>query len=127
MISASPVQSSIYVIIITNEYKFIQKILFRVTYFPWKIKSTNSTICVAARYPDGIYFYNSNDLHLIRNYNPLNDRISQINSLFYEFNHITQTVSCYDDNANLKEQITLKGLNKFLTDIWDLSIIMVPL
>ena len=35
--------------------------------------------------------------------------------MFYEFNHKTQTVSCYDENANLKEQITLKGLEKFLT------------
>jgi hypothetical protein len=32
-------------------------------------------------------------------------------------------VSCYDDNTNLKEQITLKGLNKFLTDIWDSAFI----
>ncbi len=92
---------------------------FIVEYLPWKIKSTNSTICVAARYPDGIYFYNSNDLHLIRNFNPSSGRISQINSMFYEFNHKTQTMSCYDENANLKEQITLKGLDKFLTNIWD--------
>jgi hypothetical protein len=37
----------------------------------------------------------------------------------YEFNHKTQTMSCYDENANLKEQITLKGLDIFLTGIWD--------
>jgi hypothetical protein len=69
--------------------------------------------------PDGIYFYNSNDLHLIRNYDRYVGRISQINSMFYEFNHKTQTMSCYDENANLKEQITLKGLDIFLTGIWD--------
>ena len=41
--------------------------------------------------------------------------------MFYEFNHETQTESCYDENANLKEQITLnlKGLDKFLIDTWD--------
>jgi hypothetical protein len=39
--------------------------------------------------------------------------------MFYEFNHKTQTVSCYDENANLTEQITLKGLDKFLTGMWD--------
>jgi hypothetical protein len=39
--------------------------------------------------------------------------------MFYEFNHKTQTVSCYDENANLKEQITLKGLDQFLAIIWD--------
>ncbi len=70
-------------------------------------------------HPDGIYFYNSNDFHLIRNYNHLNGRISQINSIFYEFNHQTLTVSCYDENANLKEQITLRGLDKFLVGVWD--------
>jgi hypothetical protein len=43
--------------------------------------------------------------------------------MFYEFNHETQTVSCYDENANLKEKITLKGLDKFLTDICDGEII----
>ncbi len=92
---------------------------FEVEYKPWKIKSTNSTICVAAYNPNGIYFYNSNDFELIRNYNHLNGRISQINSMFYEFNHKTQTVSCYDENANLKEQITLKGLDQFLIDTGD--------
>jgi hypothetical protein len=39
--------------------------------------------------------------------------------MYYEFNHKTQTMSCYDDNANFKEQITLKGLDKFLTNRWD--------
>jgi hypothetical protein len=66
--------------------------------------------------PDGIYFYNSNDFNLIRYYDRLICRLSQINSMFYEFNHKTQTVSCYDENANLTEQITLKGLDKFLSD-----------
>jgi hypothetical protein len=39
--------------------------------------------------------------------------------MFYEFNYKTQTVSCFDENANLKEQLTLAGLDKFLTDRWD--------
>jgi hypothetical protein len=39
--------------------------------------------------------------------------------MFYEFNHKTRTMSCYDENANLKEQITLNGLDKFLTGISD--------
>jgi hypothetical protein len=34
--------------------------------------------------------------------------------MFYAFNHNTQTVSCHDE-----EQITLEGLDKFLTDPWD--------
>jgi hypothetical protein len=92
---------------------------FEVEYYPWKIKSTNSTICVVGYSPDGIYFYNSNDYHLIRNYNHLKGRISQLNSIFYEFNHKNQTMSCFDENANLKEEITLKGLDKFLKDPWD--------
>ena len=92
---------------------------FKVEYIPWKIKSTNSTFCVMADSPSGIYFYNSNDYHLIRYYDRLICRLSQINSMFYEFNHKTQTVSCYDENANLTEQITLKGLDKFLTGMWD--------
>jgi hypothetical protein len=98
----------------SKDFDFVTS--FKVEYGPWNIKSTNSTICVAASYPDGIYFYNSNDFHLIRNYNHLEGRISQINSMFYEFNHKTQTVSCYDENANLKEEITLKGFDKFLTN-----------
>jgi hypothetical protein len=96
---------------------------FKVEYYPWKIKSTNSTICVVADNPDGIYFYNSNDFHLIRNYNHLEGRISQINSMFYEFNYKTQTVSCYDENANLKEEITLKGFDKYLVSINDGALI----
>jgi|688.fasta_scaffold427636_2 hypothetical protein len=39
--------------------------------------------------------------------------------MFYAFNHKTQTMSCYDENGNLKEEITLEGLDEFLTDIWD--------
>jgi hypothetical protein len=101
----------------SEDFDFVTS--FKVEYSPWKIKSTNSTICVVANSPSGIYFYNSNDFHLIRNYNHLKGRISQINSMFYEFNHQNQTVSCYDENAKLKEKITLKGLDKFLIDTWD--------
>jgi hypothetical protein len=101
----------------SKDFDFVTS--FEVEYNPWEIKSTNSTICIVSGNLDGIYFYNSNDFHLIRNYNRYVGRISQINSFFYEFNHKTQTVSCYDENANLKEQITLKGLDKFLTDVDD--------
>ncbi len=76
----------------SKDFEFLTS--FKVQYFPWKIKSTDSTICVEANGPSGIYFYNSNDFHLIRNYNHFRGRISQINSMFYEFNHETQTVSC---------------------------------
>jgi hypothetical protein len=101
----------------SKDFDFVTS--FKVEYNPWKIKSTNSTICVVANSPSGIYFYNSIDFHLIRNYNHFNGRISQINSIFYEFNHKTQTMSCYDENANLKEEIALKGLEKFLVGFWD--------
>ncbi len=67
----------------------------------------------------GIYFYNSNDFRLIQNYNHSSGRISQINSIFYEFHHETQTMSCYDEKAKLKEKITLKGLDEYLTDVFD--------
>jgi hypothetical protein len=79
----------------SKDFDFITS--FEVEYQPWLIKSTNSTICVEADNPDGIYFYDSNDFQLIRNYNPSSGRISQINSMFYEFNHETQTVSCYHE------------------------------
>jgi hypothetical protein len=101
----------------SKDFDFVTTL--KVEYKPCKIKSTNSTICVEAVSPNGIYFYNSNDFHLIRNYNRYVGRISQIKSMYYEFNHKTQTMSCYDDNANFKEQITLKGLDKFLTNRWD--------
>jgi hypothetical protein len=101
----------------SKDFNFVTS--FEVEYHPWKIKSTNSTICVEASDPDGIYFYNSNDFNLIRNYNHLEGRISQINSMFYEFNHQTQTMSCYDENGNLKELITLRGLDNFLKDVHD--------
>ncbi len=98
----------------SKDFDFVTS--YKVEYLPWKIKSTSSTICVEAVRPDGIYFYNSNDFLLIRNYNHLFGRISEINSMFYEFNHQTQTMSCYDENANIKEEISLKSLDKFLTD-----------
>jgi hypothetical protein len=101
----------------SNDFHFVTSL--KVEYKPWKIKSTISTLCVEASHPDGIYFYNSKDFNLIRNHSHLHGRISQMNSMFYEFNHKTQTVSCYDENANLKELITLKCLDKFLTDSWD--------
>jgi hypothetical protein len=85
----------------SKDFDFVTS--FKVEYSPWKIKSTNSTICVVAFNIDGIYFYNSNDFHLIRNYKRYVGRISQINSIFYAFNHKTQTMSCYDENSNLKE------------------------
>ncbi len=101
----------------SKDFDFVTS--FKVDYNPWKIKSTNSTLCVEAASPNGIYFYNSNDFHLIRNYNDLEGRISQINSIFYAFNHQTQTMSCYDENANLKEEITLKDLDNILVGVWD--------
>ena len=39
--------------------------------------------------------------------------------MFYEFNHKTQTMSCYDENANLKEIITLNGFDDILTSVND--------
>ncbi len=101
----------------SKDFDFVTS--FKVEYNPCKIKSTNSIICVVADNPDGIYFYDSNDFNLIRNYNHSSGRISQINSMFYEFNHETQTVSCYDENANLKEIITLKGFDDILTSVND--------
>jgi hypothetical protein len=101
----------------SKDFDFVTS--FKVEYHPWKIKSTNSSICVVASNPNGIFFYDSNDFRLIRNYNHLAGRISQINSMFYEFNHQTQTLSCYDENANLKEKIYVKGLDKFLTNVQD--------
>ena len=105
----------------SKDFDFVTS--YKVEYLPWKIKSTSSTICVEAESPDGIYFYNSNDFHLIRNYNRYVGRISQINSIFYEFNYKTQTMSCYDENANLKEEITLKGFDKYLASINDGALI----
>ncbi len=105
----------------SEDFDFVTSL--KVEYYPWKIKSTNSTICVEAFHPDVIYFYNSNDFHLIRNYNHLEGRISQIDLIFYQFNHKTQTVSCYDENANLKEEITLKGFDKYLASREDGALI----
>ena len=104
----------------SKDFNFVTS--FKVEYYPRKIKSTNSTICIVGCYPEGINFYNSNDFHLIRSYNRNHnqnyhhvaaDGISQINSMFYEFNSQFQTVSCYDEKGNLKEEINLKHFYDF--------------
>jgi hypothetical protein len=59
---------------------------FKLKYFAWRVRSTNSTICVVPDSTHGIYFYDAYDFHLIRNYNHTLGGISQINSMFNKFN-----------------------------------------
>ena len=101
----------------SNDLEFLQ--LIKLDYRPWKIKSTNSIICIVSSEPQGIQFYNFNDFSLIRSFDHMKGRISQVNSSFYELNHKTKTINCYDDQANFKEEIRLHEVDYVLTDEWD--------
>ena len=92
----------------------------KLDYKPWKIKASNSIICVMSSASSrGIYFYNLKDFSFIRSYEHGKGRISQIDSSFCEFNHETKIFYCFDENGILKEEITLTGTDNLLTNISD--------
>jgi hypothetical protein len=91
----------------------------KLDYQPWKVKGTNSIICVESNSPCGINFYNLNDFNLIQNYDHGLCRISQINSNIYEYCSKTKTIYCYDERANVKEEISLNVTNDSLAGVWD--------
>jgi hypothetical protein len=86
---------------------------------PWKVKGTNSIICIESNSSCGINFYNLNDFNLIQNYDHGLCTISQINSNIYEFCSKTKTIYCYDERANVKEEIALNVTNDSLAGVWD--------
>lgn len=87
----------------------------------WKIKASNSILCIEPGYPDGLHFFSIKNLQFMfkKNYNHGVCRISEINSCFYELSHKLKKVYCYDMNGNLKEEIILNGVDHFLTCTWD--------
>jgi hypothetical protein len=91
----------------------------KLDYEPWKIKATNSIVCVKGWLSTEIYFYNSVDFSVIQKYNHEIGRISQINSFFYEFNYLTNKVYCYDQNGILYEEISLNRTDLVLSNIYD--------
>jgi hypothetical protein len=101
----------------SKDLNFVKSI--KLDYNPWKIKAINFTICVEAYALGGTHFYNLNDFSLIRSYYHGMGRISQINSCFYEFNHKTKRIYCYDENGELIEEVTLKSLDDVLTSKHD--------
>ena len=51
-------------------------------------------------------------------------RISKLDSDIYEFNNPTKKLFCYDEHANLKEEINLTSVNENLRGVWDGSFIV---
>ena len=103
--------------IYSESLDFVKSI--KLDYKPWSIKATNSIICVGNQNLKQICFYNFNDFSFIRSFKHGLNRVSQIDSFFYEFDHQNKLVYCYDENAILKEKITLKGIDDIETDSRD--------
>ena len=91
----------------------------KVDYLTWKIKASNSKLCVESGDSSGIHFYNLDDLSECKTFNHGVCRISEINSSFYEINQKSKKVFCYDNHGNLKEEILLSGLDNLIKDGWD--------
>jgi hypothetical protein len=106
------------VLIYSKHLKFIES--FKLDYKPWKIKTSCSIILIASGTGPDLYVYNLHNFIFKKKFTHEAGRISEINSFFYEFNHKTKKMFCYDENANLKEEIVLNGLEiNYLTDAWD--------
>ena len=103
--------------IYSQNLEFVKSI--KLDYQPWKIKATDSIICIESNSPCGINFYNLNDFTLLQNYDHGLCRISQVNSNLYEYCSNTKTIYCYDNRANVIDEIALNITNDSLTGVWD--------
>ena len=102
----------------TSELEYVKTL--RVGYNPWKIKASDVILCVeAGDQSPGIHFYNLIDLSLYKKYEHGVCRLSEINSCFYELSHVAKKVYFYDEMGNLKDEILLNGMDKYLQTIWD--------
>ena len=92
--------------ILTRELQFLNPL--KVDYYPFMVRLSDQVLCFAAGFDSsGVYFYNFDDLKLQKVFNHGTCRISEINSIFYEFNHKAKKFFCYDKNGKLEEEVTL--------------------
>ena len=104
--------------IYSKDLEFIKSI--QLEYKPWKVKASNSIICVEKNTGHGVYFYSLTNCELIKSYeSQITGRISQFNLFFYVFNHQANEFFCYDENGILKEELTLTGVDGIFTNVWD--------
>ena len=89
-----------------------------VNYHPQEIKTLNSKLFIQSA-ESGLFIYNSNDFSLLKKFEHGLCRISKLDSDIYEFNHETKKLFCYDEHANLKEEINLTSVNENLIGVWD--------
>jgi hypothetical protein len=102
----------------TKELEFSKSL--KVDYLPWTIKASSSMLCIESGNIPGIYFYNLQDFYFVQKINHGYCRISEINSVFYEFNNESKRLFCYDKNGELKEEIVLNGAElAILSHVWD--------
>ena len=89
-------------------------------YEPWLIKGSNNLICIETNDGKGINFYDLNDnFSLIYNYSHGWGKISMINSCFYECCAKKSRIYCYNENAELVEEIPIDRFDNIVSNSWD--------
>jgi hypothetical protein len=101
-------------------FKFYSTI--KLDYLPFTIKVSDKTIAICGS--NGSYFYDLETRVLKKKYFNLIGRINYLNSYFYVVSYSPEKkIICYDDNANLIEEIKLNEiLNDKLRNYWDFCI-----
>ncbi len=77
----------------------------KLEYTPLDIKASRSTLCVKS-IDDKINFYNLKNL-LIHKFDHGDGKISEIDSNFYELIIDTKKIYCYNENGDLKQEVSL--------------------
>ena len=89
-----------------------------VNYHPREIKTLNSKLFIQSA-ESGLFIYKSNDFSLLKKFDHGKCIISKLDSDIYVFNYKTKKLFCYDEHANLMEEISLTSVNENLIGVWD--------
>lgn len=102
---------------LTEELAFVQ--FYQLDFNPTQIKVHNDLACVRPYNLNFICFYEIENFTLKQKYENHGGTISEINGIFYEYNHSNKKIYCYDRNGELKEEIETDGFNNCINSYWD--------
>ena len=93
----------------------IYKKTYQLNFKPWKIKILKNIACIRPTGEPFLSFYNLNPFYLKAKVCDGNGDIISINSWFYEYDHSSHLLRCYDLNGELMKETFLKFENRNLS------------
>ena len=102
--------------ILTLDLQFCDSI--KLSYNPWKVRVSNTAICVNSSSGSNFYSLN-NDYKLLNESKNGCCRINLIGNHFYEFSSTDNTIYCYDSKGDVRKKIDISKFKEFISSPLD--------